>query len=78
MFVCTTILYEYISLLDAIYDLFVNTHVRFKIYLEFYQCIIYIDKKYVELEYIDKNLPISSFLAILFIYFYNHKIKHYR
>jgi len=34
--------------------------------------------KYVVLEYIDKNLPISSVLEVLSIYFYNHKIKHYR
>jgi len=45
MFVCTRILYEYINLLDDIYNLFVNTHVRIEIYREFYRSIIYIDNE---------------------------------
>jgi len=45
MVVCTTILYEYINLLDDIYNLFTNTHVRIKIYREFYHGIIYIDNE---------------------------------
>jgi TRAP-type mannitol/chloroaromatic compound transport system permease small subunit len=45
MFVCTTILYEYINLLGDIYNLFVNTHVRVKIYREFNHGIIYIDNE---------------------------------
>jgi hypothetical protein len=77
MFVCTTILYEYINLLD-IYNLFANTHVRIKIYREFYHVLFILTMKYVVLEYIDKNLLISYVLAVLSIYFYNHQIKHYR
>ena len=43
MFVCTTVLYEYMkSLRIDVFNLFVNTYVRIKIYREFYQCIIYI------------------------------------
>jgi len=37
------VLFEYTnSLRNAVYDLFVNTHVRIKIYREFYHGIIYI------------------------------------
>ena len=37
------VLYEYMnSLRNDVCDLFVNTHVRIKIYHEFYHCIIYI------------------------------------
>jgi len=43
IFVCTMVLYEYMnSLRNDVCDLFVNTHVRIKIYREFYHCIIYI------------------------------------
>ena len=43
MFVCTTVLYEYMNLLgNDVYNLFVYTHVRIKIYQEFYHSIIYI------------------------------------
>jgi hypothetical protein len=43
MFVCTTVLYAYMdSLGKDVCNLFVNTHVRIKIYREFYHCIIYI------------------------------------
>ena len=43
MFVCTTVLYEYMNLLrNDVYNLFVNMHVRIEIYLEFYRGIIYI------------------------------------
>ena len=43
MFVCTTVLYEYMnSLRKDVCNLFVNTHVRIQIYREFYLCIIYI------------------------------------
>ena len=45
MFGFTTILYEYINLLNDIYYLFVNTHVRIKIYREFYNGIIYLDNE---------------------------------
>ena len=45
MFVCTIILYEYINLLDDIYNLSANMHVRNKIYREFYHGIIYIDNE---------------------------------
>jgi len=42
-YICTTVLYEYMnSLRTDVYDLFVNTHVRIKIYREFYYGIIYI------------------------------------
>ena len=43
MFVCTTVLYEYMHLLyNYVYNLFGNIHVQIKIYQEFYHCIIYI------------------------------------
>ena len=43
MFVCTTVLYEYInSLSNDTCNLFINTHARIKIYREFYHSIIYI------------------------------------
>ena len=43
MFLCTTVLYEYMNLLkNGVYYLFFNTHVRIKIYREFYNSIIYI------------------------------------
>ena len=43
MFVCTTVLYEYMnSPRNYVYNLFINTHMRNKIYREFYHCIIYI------------------------------------
>jgi len=43
MFVCTTVLYAYMdSLGNDFCNLFVNTHVRIKIYCEFYHFIIYI------------------------------------
>jgi len=43
MFVCTTVLYEYMNLLyDIVYNLFGNIHVWIKIYQKFYHCIIYI------------------------------------
>jgi hypothetical protein len=43
MFVCTMILYEYMnSPRNDVFNLFVNVHVRIKIYREFYQCMIYI------------------------------------
>ena len=42
MFVCSIVLYEYMnSLRNDVYNLFVNTHVRIKIYREFYRSIIY-------------------------------------
>ena len=38
-----TVLYEYMhSYRNDVYDLFVNTHLRIKIYREFYHGIIYI------------------------------------
>jgi len=43
MFVCTTVLYEYMEALkNGVNNLFENTHVRMKIYQEFYHGIIYI------------------------------------
>jgi len=46
MFVCTTVLYEYMNLLrNDVYNLFVNTHVWIKIYQEFCNDIIYIAKE---------------------------------
>jgi hypothetical protein len=43
MFVCTMILYEYMnSPRNDVFNLFVNVHVRIKIYREFDQCMIYI------------------------------------
>jgi hypothetical protein len=43
MFVCTMALNEYIdSLGNDVCNLFINTHVRIKIYREFYHCIIHI------------------------------------
>ena len=43
MFVCTMVLYEYMnSPRNDVFNLFVNVHVRIKIYREFYQCMIYI------------------------------------
>jgi hypothetical protein len=43
MFVCTMILYEYLnSPRNDVFNLFVNVHVRIKIYREFDQCMIYI------------------------------------
>ena len=43
MLVCITVLYEYMdSLGNYVCNLFVNMHVRIKIYCEFYHCIIYI------------------------------------
>jgi hypothetical protein len=43
MFVCTTVLYEYMkSLRNDVNNLFDNTHVLLKIYPEFYHSIIYI------------------------------------
>ena len=37
------VLYEYMNLFrNDVYNLFVNTHVQFKVYREFYQGIIYI------------------------------------
>ena len=42
MFVCTTVLYEYMnSLRNDVCNLVVNTHVRIKIYRAFYHCYIY-------------------------------------
>ena len=41
MFVCATVLSEYMNLLrNFVYNLLVNTHVRIKIYREFYHVII--------------------------------------
>jgi hypothetical protein len=43
MFVCTTVLYEnMISLRNDVCNLFVNMHVRIRIYCKFCHCIIYI------------------------------------
>jgi hypothetical protein len=43
MFVCTMVLYEYMnSPRNDVCNFIVNTHVRIKIYREFYHCIIYI------------------------------------
>ena len=43
MFVRTTVLYEYMdSVRNDVCNFFVNTHVRIRIYREFYHCIIYI------------------------------------
>jgi hypothetical protein len=43
MFICTTVLYEYIkSLGNEMNNLFDNMHVQIKIYQEFYHGIIYI------------------------------------
>ena len=40
MFVCTTVLYEYMNLLrNDVHSLFVNMHVWIKIYWKFYQVI---------------------------------------
>ena len=45
MFVCTMILYEYMnSPRNDVFNLFVNVHVRIKIYREFDQCMIYIPR----------------------------------
>ena len=39
--ICTSVLYEYMNLLrNDVYNLFVNTHMRIKIYQEFYHSII--------------------------------------
>ena len=41
MFVCTMVLYEYMnSPRNDVFNLFVNVHVKIKIYREFYQCMI--------------------------------------
>jgi hypothetical protein len=43
MFVGIKVLYEYMNLLrNDFYNLFVNMHVRIKMYREFYHSIIYI------------------------------------
>jgi hypothetical protein len=43
LFVCIMAMYEYMNLLRTdVYNLFVNTQVRNKIYREFYHGIIYI------------------------------------
>jgi GH25 family lysozyme M1 (1,4-beta-N-acetylmuramidase) len=43
MFVCTTVLYEYMnSVRNDVCNLFVNTHVLIKIYRDFYHCVLYI------------------------------------
>ena len=43
MFVCTTVLCEYMNLpRNDVCNFFVDTHVRLKIYRELYHCIIYI------------------------------------
>ena len=43
MFECTSVLYEYVnSLRNVVNNVFDNTHVRIKIYREFYHGIIYI------------------------------------
>jgi hypothetical protein len=43
MFVCIMVLYEYMnSPRNDVFNLFVNVHVRIKIYREFHQCMIYI------------------------------------
>ena len=42
-YICTTVLYEFINLSrNDVCDLFVKTHVRIKIYWEFYHGIVYI------------------------------------
>jgi hypothetical protein len=46
MFVCITVLYEYMNLLrNDFYNLVVDMHVRIKIYWEFYHGINYIAKE---------------------------------
>jgi len=51
MFVCTTVLYEYMtSFRNDVNNLFDITHVRIKIYGELYHCIIYITFAEVMLE----------------------------
>jgi hypothetical protein len=43
MFVCTAVLYKYIKSHSIdLHNLFDMTHVRIKIYQEFYHCIVYI------------------------------------
>ena len=58
--ICATVLYEYTnSLRNDVSNLFVNTHVRVKIYREFYHCIIYIanEGRHVRIIY-NLHLPI--------------------
>ena len=54
MFVCITVPYEFMNLLwNDVYNLFVNMHVRIKIYQEFYHGVIYIANEghHVRIEY---------------------------
>ena len=58
MFVCTTALYDYLHLLgNDVHNLFVNAHVRIKIYWEFYHNIIYLanEGSYFRIKHIAKT-----------------------
>ena len=62
------VLYEYMNLLrNDVYDLFVNMHVRIKIYHEFYDCIIYIAKEGRHVRIIKFDKMIFSFQTDSFI-----------
>jgi len=56
MFVCTTVLYEYMySLRNDVCNLFINMNVRFKIYREFFHCTCYIANEGLLIRICDNN-----------------------
>jgi hypothetical protein len=69
MFVCITVLYEYMnSPRNDVCNFIVNTHVRIKIYREFYHCIIYIANE-------GRHVRIGFFL-IYFCYIINSHCEY--
>ena len=73
MFVCTTVLYEYMNLLrNDVYRLFVNTHLRIKIYREFYHFIIYIanEERHIRMKLNSFMTNICSSIIIRKIYLF--------
>ena len=60
----TSVLYEYMnSLRNDVCNLFVNTHVRNKMYREFYHCVIYIANEGRHVRIIDK-VDIVTFIHL--------------
>ena len=66
MFVCTTVLYEYMNLLrNEVYNLLVNTHVWIKIHRQFYHTIIYMANEGRRV-----RINVRSFRGLSFIWFH--------
>lgn len=74
MFVCTTVLYKYMSLRNDVHHISGNTHVRREIYLEFYHGARRHILGGVEVQ--DKSCPNQITFFFCFFFYIIHRYQH--